>query len=96
MYIITQTSLFDNEEIEILGDLERLKLAIENMPDEEIVRRLRKIRKNGRNDWPVEAMWNTFIASYVFNHRSVNDLLRELSRNSQLRQICGLKPRSVV
>lgn len=93
MFILAQTSLFDNEEIEILGDLERLKLAIENMPDEEIVRRLRKIRKNGRNDWPVEAMWNTFIASYVFNHRSVNDLLRELSRNSQLRQICGLKPR---
>ena len=29
MYIITQTSIFDNEEIEILGDLERLKLAIE-------------------------------------------------------------------
>lgn len=93
MYIITQTSLFDNEEIEILGDLERLKLAIENMPDEEIIRKLRQIRKNGRNDWPVEAMWNTFIASYVFNHRSVNDLLRELSRNSQLRQICGLKPK---
>ena len=93
MYIITQTSLFDNEEIEILGDLERLKLAIENMPDEKIVRKLRKIRKNGRDEWPVEAMWNTFIASYVFNHRSVNDLLRELSRNSQLRQICGLKPK---
>ena len=93
MYIITQTSLFDNEEIEILGDLERLKLAIENMPDEEIIKKLRKIRKNGRNDWPVEAMWNTFIASYVFNHRSVNDLLRELSRNSQLRQVCGIKPR---
>lgn len=93
MYIITQTSLFDNEEIEILGDLERLKLAIEDMPDEEIIRKLRKIRKNGRNDWPIEAMWNTFIASYVFNHRSVNDLLRELSRNSQLRQICGLKPK---
>lgn len=95
MYIITQTSLFDNEEIEILGDLERLKLAIENMPDEEIIRKLREIRKNGRNDWPVEAMWNTFIASYVFNHRSVNDLLRELSRNSQLRQICGIKPRYI-
>lgn len=93
MYILTQISLFDNEEIEILGDLERLKLAIENMPDKEIIEKLRKIRKNGRDDWPVEAMWNTFIASYVFNHRSVNDLLRELSRNSQLRQICGLKPR---
>lgn len=92
MYIITQTSLFDNEQIEILGDLERLKLAIENTPDEKIIKKLKEIRKNGRNDWPVEAMWNTFIASYVFNHRSVNDLLRELSRNSQLRQICGLKP----
>lgn len=92
MYIISQTSLFDNEELEILGDLERLKLAIENMPDEKIIEKLRKIRKNGRNDWPVEVMWNTFIASFVFNHRSVNDLLRELSRNSQLRQICGLKP----
>lgn len=93
MYIVSQKSLFDNEEIKILGDLERLKLAIENMPDDEIVRKLRKIRKNGRDDWPVEAMWNTFIASFVFNHRSVNDLLRELSRNSQLRQICGLKPK---
>ena len=47
MYIITQTSLFDNEEIEILGDLERLKLAIENMLDGEIIKKLRKIRKNG-------------------------------------------------
>ena len=27
MYIITQTSLFDNEEIEILGDLERFKIS---------------------------------------------------------------------
>ena len=61
MYIITQTSSFDNEEIEILGDLERLKLAIENMPNEEIIKKLRKIKKNGRSDWPVEAMWNTFI-----------------------------------
>lgn len=92
MYIISQISLFDNYQIEVLGDLERLKLAIENMPDEEIIKALKKIRKNGRDDWPVEAMWNTFIASFVFNHRSVSDLLRELSRNSQLRQICGLKP----
>ena len=92
MYIISQISLFDNYQIEVLGDLEILKLAIENIPDEEIIKALKKIRKNGRDDWPLEAMWNTFIASFVFNHRSVSDLLRELSRNSQLRQICGLKP----
>ena len=92
MRIVSQISLFDNEEIENLGDLERLKLAIENIPDEKIIDKLYEIRKNGRNDWPLAAMWNTFIASFVFNHRSVNDLLRELSRNSQLRQICGLRP----
>lgn len=92
MYIVSQISLFDNEQIEILGDLERLKLAIENIPDEKIIERLREIRKNGRDAWPVEAMWNSFIASYVFSHRSVSALLRELSRNGQLRQICGFKP----
>ena len=56
MYIISQISLFDNNQIEILGDLERLKLAIENIPDEKIIIALKKLRKNGRNDWPVEAM----------------------------------------
>lgn len=50
MYIISQISLFDNNQIEILGDLERLKLAIENIPDEKIIIALKKLRKNGRND----------------------------------------------
>ena len=93
MYIVTQTSLFNNSEIENLGDLERLKLAIENIPDEKIIRKLYEIRKNGRNDWPVEALWNTFVASFVFNHRSINELLRELKRNSQLREMCGIQPK---
>ncbi len=29
------------------------------MPDEKIIKKLRKIKKKGKNDWPVEAMWNT-------------------------------------
>lgn len=93
MYIVPQISLFDNEQIEILGDLERLDLAIKNIPDRNIIRKLNKIRKNGRNDWSVVAMWNSFVASFVFNHRSISDLLRELSRNSQLRDMCGFKPK---
>ena len=32
---------------------------IRNMPDEKIIKKLRKIKKKGKNDWPVEAMWNT-------------------------------------
>ena len=34
MKIITQSTIFDYTEIEILGDLERCKLLIENVPDE--------------------------------------------------------------
>ena len=37
MKIISQISTFDYEEIEILGDLERCKLLIDNVPDREIV-----------------------------------------------------------
>lgn len=95
MYIVPQISLFDNDQIENLGDLERLDLAIKNIPDGQIIRKLEKMRKNGRNDWPVVAMWNSFVASFVFNHRSVSGLLRELSRNSQLRNICGFEPKHV-
>ena len=37
MKIISQISTFDYEEIKILGDLERCKLLIDNVPDREIV-----------------------------------------------------------
>lgn len=46
------------EEIESLGDLERLRLVIEYMPDEELMDKLERERKNGRDDYPVRAMWN--------------------------------------
>ena len=49
MKIITQISIFDYTEIEILGDLERCKLLIENVPDEKIVEKLLEIRGKGRN-----------------------------------------------
>ncbi|KIO66178.1 hypothetical protein [Caldibacillus thermoamylovorans] len=40
MAIIQQLSLFAWEEIEELGDLERLRLVIEYMPDEQFMREL--------------------------------------------------------
>jgi hypothetical protein len=35
-FIITQRTLFDYSEIEILGDLERFKLALEGIDDEKV------------------------------------------------------------
>lgn len=88
--IITQTSLFNYNEIEKLGDLERLKLALEGMDDEELMLKLEKKRKNGRDDYPVRVMWNLVIAMKIFGHDSVNSFIRECKRNSQLRRACGL------
>ena len=43
--IITQNSLFNYEEIEKLGDLARLRLALEGIDDEKLMRKLERKRK---------------------------------------------------
>ena len=92
MAIIPQRRLFGWEEIEQLGDLERLRLVLENLPDEELMRDLEKERKRGRDDYPVRAVWNSILAGVVYQHPSIESLRRELRRNAQLRQLCGFDP----
>lgn len=46
---ISQISIFDYTEIENLGDLEKLKLFLENVEDDELCEILEKERKNGIN-----------------------------------------------
>ena len=91
MKIITQLSAFDYSEIEVLGDLERCKLVIDNAPDEEIVKKLKEIRGKGRNDYPVEAVWNSLLIMPVLECSTVEQLRRELGRNRDLRKMCGFK-----
>ncbi|MCJ7843686.1 transposase, partial [Lederbergia sp. NSJ-179] len=52
---------------------------------------LEKERRNGRDDYPIRAVWNTILAGVVFEHDSTESLRRELSRNAQLRWLCGLE-----
>lgn len=89
MAIIPQMKLFDWTEIQELGDLERLRLVLDNMPDEEIMMTLERKRGKGRDDYPVRAMWNSVLAGIVFQHDNIEKLRRELSRNGQLREMCG-------
>ena len=90
MAIIPQISLFRwEDDIESLGDLERLKLVFDHLPDEELVCALECERGHGRDDYPVRCMWNCLLAAIVFQHLSVASLLRELRRNVQLRYLCG-------
>ncbi len=92
MAILTQPFLFTWEEIDELGDLERLQLVLNHLPDEKLMAVLEAKRGKGRDDYPVRATWNSILAGIVFQHESVESLRRELQRNGQLRGICGFNP----
>jgi len=89
MAIIPATIFSWEEEIQQLGDLKRLQIVLDTLPDEALMRKLDQERGNGRDDYPVRAMWNLLIAGVVFGHSSVASLLRELNRNKQLAHMCG-------
>ncbi len=89
MATISQKPLFGWDQIEALGDLRRLTLVLDNLPDEALMKKLEQQRDRGRDDFPIRAMWNALVAGVVFQHPSVESLLRELRRNAQLRQLCG-------
>ena len=92
MAIIPQKKLFGWREVEELGDLERLLLVLESMPDEELVRTMERERFRGRDDYPVRAVWNSILAGIVYQHATIASLRRELQRNAQLRELCGFDP----
>jgi hypothetical protein len=83
MAIVPQKTLFGWREIDELGDLERLVLVLESMPDEKLVSTMENERYRGRNDYPVRAVWNSILAGIVYQHGSVASLRRELQRNAQ-------------
>lgn len=89
MAIIAQKQIFGWQDVEILGDLERLHLVLKYFPDEELVSFFEKQRKNGLNKYPIRPLWNSILAGVVYQHKGIASLRRELLRNAQLRQICG-------
>ena len=92
MAIVAQPFLFTWRQIEAASDLDRLRLVLSVLPDEALMRALEAHRGKGRNDYPVRPLFNAVIAGIVFQHASAASLLRELSRNGELRDLCGLDP----
>lgn len=89
MAIIHQPGLFSWDEVEAASDLDRLRVLLEALPDEDLMRTLEAERKGRRDEYPLRAVWNSVLAGIVFQHVSVESLRRELQRNAQLRQACG-------
>ncbi len=89
----TQTPLlFSWSDVESLADIERLRRVLDALPDDALITALEKRRGKGRNDYPVEAMWRALVAGIVFQHPSIEALLRELNRNPTLLDACGFHP----
>lgn len=96
MAIIYERNFFSwkdfHDDVQNIGDLERLKLVIETLPDQKLIHTLSILRGFGRNVHPIQAMWNSILAGIVYEHASIESLRRELSRNAQLREMCGFNP----
>jgi len=92
MAILPQAFLFNWQQIDAASDLDRLRLVLSVIPDEPLMRVLEQERGRGRDEYPVRATWNTLLAGVVYQHPSVASLRRELRRNGQLRELCGLDP----
>ena len=71
---IIQKRLFGWKEIEDLGDLERLRIVLKYLPDEELMVVMEKERDKGRDKYPVEAVWNSILADVIYGHKSVERL----------------------
>ena len=84
-----ELSLFDWRAVETRSDLDRFYLVRDHLPDARLVQYLEVMRGSGRDDYPVAAMWNAVLAGVVFQHPSIEALIRELGRNPALREACG-------
>ena len=84
--------LFSWDDVDSLPDLRRLRLVLDYLPDGPVIEALRARRGRGRDDYPVDAMWRALVAGVVFQHGSIESLLRELGRNAGLLSMCGFDP----
>ena len=88
----TQSILFSWDNVEALPDLQRLELVFRYLPDQDIIAALQQMRGHGRNDFPIATMWRALLAGVVFQHESIESLLRELRRNPALLTLCEFDP----
>jgi len=80
------------EVIEQSSDLDRLRMVLGGLDDEELMQALEKERKQRRDDYPVRVCWNCLLAGLVLQHAHGAGLLRELKRNPSLRRAVGMDP----
>ncbi len=89
---IIQQKIFSWKDVEASGELERLTMVMEALPDDDLMQELELQRKGRRDDYPIRPVWNSILAAIVYQHASIESLRRELLRNGELREACGFDP----
>ena len=68
-----------------------LESVLENLHDEELLEALESDRWTGRPGYPIGVMWRTWIASYVRDIPTIQELIRTLHRDPILATRCGIR-----
>lgn len=90
LYFFSWKNFHDN--LQNIGDLERLKLVIETVPDGKLMNILQISRAHGRNDYSIEAMWNSVLAGIVFEHAMFDKGYDSTETICDLWDTYGIKP----
>ena len=70
-----------------------LAAVFANLSDAPLLARLWLYRANARPGYPLRPMWRAYVASFVLNLASTNDLIRRLEHDGGLRRLCGFGKR---
>lgn len=62
---IIQQKIFSWKDVEASGELERVRMVIEVIPDDELMKALELQRRGRRDDYPIRSVWNSILAAIV-------------------------------
>jgi Transposase DDE domain/Transposase domain (DUF772) len=96
MKIAITKPLFAWDVLEDSPSLQTLREFLLTIPDDKLLDSLRTARGKGRDDYPVTALWGTFLLSIVLRHHTMDACLEELQRNAALRLLVGIEAEDAV
>jgi DDE family transposase/transposase-like protein DUF772 len=83
--------LFAWDALDDSPSLQSLRTLLEAIPDHDLLESLRRARRNGRDDYPIEVLWGTLVFAIALRHVSTDACLEELRRNPALRLLLGIE-----
>ena len=71
------------------GGLAGVAAILDAIDASPLLARLWQYRWNARPGYPLASLWRAYVASFILNHRSTNELIRRLHDDRDLRRLCG-------